>query len=145
MPNLNYTAMIVNEVLRLYPPAWGIAREAVEDCEIGGYRVPKGSIVLMSQSVMHRDPRYFEDPDSFKPERWTNGLSKRLPKYAYFPFGGGQRSCIGNAFALMESTLLIGTIAQSYRFALVANHPVEPHAALTLRPRYGMQMVLHKR
>ena len=145
VPNLNYTAMIVNEVLRLYPPAWGIAREAVEDCEIGGYRVPKGSIVLMSQSVMHRDPRYFEDPDSFKPERWTNGLSKRLPKYAYFPFGGGQRLCIGNALALMESTLLIGTIAQSYRFALVANHPVEPHAALTLRPRYGMQMVLHKR
>jgi cytochrome P450 len=145
VPNLKYTAMIVNEVLRLYPPAWGIAREAVDDCEIGGYRVPKGSIVLMSQSVMHRDGRYFEDPDSFRPERWTNGLAKTLPKYAYFPFGGGQRLCIGNAFALMESALLIATIAQSYRFALAANHAVEAHAALTLRPRYGMQMVLHKR
>jgi cytochrome P450 len=94
---------------------------------------------------MHRDPRYFEDPDSFRPERWMNGLSKRLPKYAYFPFGGGQRLCIGNAFALMESALLIGTIAQSYRFTLAANQPVEPHAALTLRPRNGMPMVLHKR
>jgi len=145
VPRLTYTRMVVSEVLRLYPPAWGIAREAVEDCSIGGFQVPKGSIVLMSQSVMHRDARYFEDPDSFKPERWMNGLAKRLPKYAYFPFGGGQRLCIGNAFALMESALLIGTIAQSYRFALVADHPVEPHAALTLRPRHGMRMVLHKR
>jgi cytochrome P450 len=143
VPNLHYTAMVVNEVLRLYPPAWGIAREAVEDCEIGGYRVPKGSIVLMSQAVMHRDARYFDDPDSFKPERWANGLAKQLPKYAYFPFGGGQRLCIGNGFALMESALLIGTIAQRYRFTLAADHRVEPHAALTLRPRSGMPMVLH--
>src|SRR5439155_641852 len=82
---LRYTAMVVSEVLRLYPPAWGIARQAVETCEIGGYRVPKGSIVLMSQAVMHRDPRYFDDPDSFKPERWADGLAKQLPKYAYFP------------------------------------------------------------
>jgi cytochrome P450 len=141
--NLHYTAMVVNEVLRLYPPAWGIAREAVEECEIGGYRVPKGAIVLMSQAVMHRDARYFDDPDSFKPERWADGLARRLPKYAYFPFGGGQRLCIGNTFALMEAALLIGTIAQRYRFTLAADHHVEPHAALTLRPRYGMKMVLH--
>ncbi len=99
----------------------------------------------MSQAVMHRDARYFEDPESFKPERWTNGLAKRLPKYAYFPFGGGQRLCIGSAFALMEAALLIGTIAQRYRFTLVADHRVEPHAALTLRPRYGVKMVLHQR
>jgi cytochrome P450 len=142
---LRYTAMIVNEVLRLYPPVWGIARQPVEDCEIGGYRVSKGSIVLMSQAVMHRDARYFEDPDSFKPERWANDLPKRLPKYAYFPFGGGQRLCIGNAFALLEATVLIATIAQRYRFALAPDHRVEPHAALTLRPRYGMKMVLHNR
>jgi cytochrome P450 len=145
VPSLTYTAMIVNEVLRLYPPAWGIAREAVDDCLIGGYHVPRGSIVLMSQSVMHRDARYFEDPESFKPERWMNDLMKRLPKYAYFPFGGGQRLCIGNSFALMESALLIATIAQSYRFELVADRAVEPRAALTLRPRDGMRMVLHKR
>jgi cytochrome P450 len=145
VPSLTYTAMVVNEVLRLYPPAWGIAREAVEDCQIGGYHVPKGSIVLMSQSVMHRDPRYFEDPDSFRPERWANNLAKRLPKYAYFPFGGGQRLCIGNSFALMESALLIATIAQSYRFELAADRAVEPHAALTLRAKHGMRMVLHKR
>ena len=145
VPSLTYTAMVVNEVLRLYRPAWGIAREAVEDCQIGGYHVPKGSIVLMSQSVMHRDPRYFEDPDSFRPERWANNLAKRLPKYAYFPFGGGQRLCIGNSFALMESALLIATIAQSYRFELAADRAVEPHAALTLRPKHGMRMVLHKR
>ncbi|MCA1646544.1 MAG: cytochrome P450 [Chloroflexi bacterium] len=145
VPNLTYTTMVVDEVLRLYPPAWGIAREAVEDCEIGGYRIPKGSIVLMSQAVMHRDARYFDDPESFRPERWMDGLAKRLPKYAYFPFGGGQRLCIGNAFALMESALLIGTIAQSYRFALAAAHPVQMHAALTLRPRNGMPMLLHQR
>jgi cytochrome P450 len=143
--HLHYTGMVVSEVLRLYPPAWGIAREAVENGEIGGYRVPKGSIILMSQAVMHRDARYFEDPDSFKPERWANGLAKQLPKYAYFPFGGGQRLCIGYAFALMEATLLIGTIAQRYRFTLAADQRVEPHAALTLRPRYGMKMMLHKR
>jgi cytochrome P450 len=143
--HLHYTGMVVSEVLRLYPPAWGIAREAVENGEIGGYRVPKGSIILMSQAVMHRDARYFEDPDSFKPERWANGLAKQLPKYAYFPFGGGQRLCIGYAFALMEATLLIGTIAQRYRFTLAADQRVEPHAALTLRPRYGMKMMCHKR
>jgi cytochrome P450 len=142
---LQYTAMVVNEVLRLYPPVWGIARETVEDCQIGGYCVPRGSIVLMSQAVMHRDSRYFDDPDSFLPERWANGLPKQLPKYAYFPFGGGQRLCIGNTFALMESALLIGAIAQQYRFAQAPDHVVEPHAALTLRPRYGMKMVLHQR
>ena len=142
---LRYTAMVVSEVLRLYPPAWGIARQAVETCEIGGYRVPKGSIVLMSQAVMHRDPRYFDDPDSFKPERWADGLAKQLPKYAYFPFGGGQRLCIGYAFALMEAALLIASIAQRFRFTLAADQRVEPHAALTLRPRYGMKMMLHKR
>jgi cytochrome P450 len=145
VPGLRYTAMVVNEVLRLYPPAWGIAREAVEDCQIAGYRVPRGSIVLMSQAVMHRDSRYFEDPDSFKPERWANGLANQLPRYAYFPFGGGQRLCIGNTFALMEAALLIGTIAQTYRFRLAANRRVEPHAALTLRPRHGMPMLLQRR
>jgi cytochrome P450 len=145
VPELQYTAMIVNEVLRLYPPAWGIAREAVDNCEIGGYRIPRGSIVLMSQAVMHRDPRYFEEPDSFNPDRWANGLAKQLPKYAYFPFGGGQRLCIGNAFALMEAAILIGTIAQKYAFRLVSDQPVETQAALTLRPRNGMKMALHKR
>jgi cytochrome P450 len=145
VPELRYTAMVVSEVLRLYPPAWGIARETVQNCEIGGYRVPKGSIVLMSQAVMHRDARYFQDPDSFMPERWADDLAKQLPKYAYFPFGGGQRLCIGNAFALLEAALLIATIAQAYRFTLAADYRVEPHAALTLRPRFGMKMVLHKR
>jgi cytochrome P450 len=145
VPELKYTAAIVNEVLRLYPPAWGIAREAVTSCVIGGYRIPKGSIVLMSQAVMHRDARYFDEPDAFRPERWLDGLAKQLPKYAYFPFGGGQRLCIGYAFALMEATLLVGTIAQRYRFTLAPDHRVEPHAALTLRPRYGMRMVLHQR
>ena len=145
VPRLPYTAMLVNEVLRLYPPAWGIAREAVQDCEIAGYRIPKGSIVLMSQAVVQRDPRYFANPDSFLPERWANGLMSQLPKYAYFPFGGGQRLCIGNTFALMESVLLVATIAQRYRFTPGPNHTGEATAALTLRPRYGMQMVLHQR
>jgi Cytochrome P450 len=94
--------------MRLYPPAWGIAREALADCEIGGYHVPKGTQIFMVQRLVHRDGRWFDEPDKFKPERWDNELIKRLPRCAYFPFGDGPRICIGNHFAMMEAVLPAG-------------------------------------
>ncbi len=145
MPKLKYTEMVVTESLRLYPTAWGTARLAIEDHEIGGYAVRKGMGIAFSQYVMHRDPRWFDLPNKFLPERWANGLMKRLPRFVYFPFGGGPRQCIGNNFALMETTLLLATIAQRYRFRLVEGHPVVPLASITLRPRHGIRTILEAR
>jgi cytochrome P450 len=142
---LKYTEQVLTESLRLYPPAWGTARIAIEDHEIGGYKLRKGMGVSLSQWVMHRDPRWFDAPEEFRPERWEDGLAKRLPRFAYFPFGGGPRQCIGNTFALMEATLVLATIAQRFRFRLVEGHPVVPLASITLRPRHGIRAVLEAR
>ncbi|MGA2419285.1 MAG: cytochrome P450 [Candidatus Acidiferrum sp.] len=142
---LKYTENVLTESLRLYPPAWGTARVAIEDHEIGGYKVPKGTGVSLAQWVMHRDPRWFDAPEEFRPERWEDGLAKRLPRFAYFPFGGGPRQCIGNTFALMEATLVLATIAQRYRFRLVPGHAVVPLASITLRPRHGIRAILGAR
>lgn len=142
LPHLPYVDWVIKEAMRLYPPAWWLGREAVEDCQIGGYDVSVGTTVTMSQWVMHRDPRYFDDPDEFRPDRWANGLAKQLPTYAYFPFGGGPRLCIGSSFALMEAALLLATVAQRFRLVHVAEHPVEVLASITLRPKYGMKMTL---
>jgi len=137
--------MVVLESLRLYPPAYVIGREALEDCEVGGFPVSKGTTILMSQWVMHRDPRFFDDPLEFRPERWADGLAQRIPKYAYFPFGGGPRLCIGDKFALMEATLVLATIAQKYRFTVLPGHPVMPAPSFTLRPQFGVKTVLTER
>lgn len=146
LPKLTYTNNIVTESLRLYPPAWGIARTAVADHEIAGYTVPKGSGVSFAQWTVHRDPRWYDAPEEFRPERWEGGdLMKRLPRFAYFPFGGGPRLCIGNNFALMETAMVLATIAQHYRFRLVKDHPVVPLASITLRPRYGIRATLESR
>lgn len=145
LPCLPYTEMVIKESLRLYPPAYAIARIALRECEIGGYCVPRGASVVMSQWVMHRDPRYFDKPEEFNPDRWADGLAHRLPKFAYFPFGGGPRQCIGMSFALVEATLLLAAIAQRFRLTLVPNFPVTPFPSITLRPKHGMQMVLSKR
>jgi cytochrome P450 len=145
LPRLRYTDHVVTESMRLYPPAWGMARLAVEDVEIGGYLVPKGSGVSLAQWVVHRDPRWYDSPDEFRPERWAGDLAKRLPRFAYFPFGGGPRQCIGNSFALMETTLVLATIAQRFRFRLMPEYPVVPIPSITLRPRYGIKVVLQKR
>src|SRR5579864_3130395 len=118
-PKLRYLQAVMNEVLRLYPPAYILARETVEPCKIGGYELKLGSTVVLSQWITHRDPRYFEDPEAFRPERWLDGLADRLPAGAYFPFGGGPRRCIGEGFALLESALVIGALAQRFRFKLV--------------------------
>jgi len=142
---LTYTEMIAKEAMRLYPPAYAVGREALEDTEIGGFRVPKGSQVFAFQWVTQRDDRYFERPDKFEPERWTPERSERLPKYAYFPFGGGPRQCIGNYFAMMEVVLLLATIGQRFRFSLAPNHKVEVLPVLSLRPKNGIRAVVEKR
>jgi cytochrome P450 len=145
LPRLRYTDMVIKESMRLYPPAWNISRIAIEECEIGGYRVLAGTRLLMSQWVMHRDPRFFENPEVFDPERWGDGFAERTPKYAYFPFGGGPRQCIGNSFAMMQATVVLATIAQRYRPKLVPGQRVIPQPSITLRPAGGMKMLLKKR
>jgi cytochrome P450 len=145
LPKLVYTNHVLTESMRLYPPAWGMARLAMEEHEVAGYPLQKGMGVAFAQWVVHRDPRWYESPEEFCPERWEGDLLKRLPRFAYFPFGGGPRQCIGNAFALMETALCLATIAQKFRLRLVAGHPVVPLASITLRPRHGVRVRLQKR
>jgi cytochrome P450 len=145
LPRLPYTEMVLTEALRLYPPAYVVGREALRDYTINGLTIPRGITVLMSQWVVQRDERFFEAPEEFRPERWAGGLAKRLPRYAYFPFGGGPRLCIGQSFALMEATILLVTILQRFRLTLAPDHPVVPWTSFTLRPKHGIQVVLHRR
>jgi cytochrome P450 len=145
MPTLPYTEKVISESFRLYPPAWMVGRRALADCELGGYVVPARSIVIMSQYVMHRDARYFVEPLRFDPERWTPEFKGTLPKYAYFPFGGGPRQCIGEGFAWMEAILLLATIARQWKLALLPGFPVVPQPMVTLRPKHGLQMIALQR
>ena len=138
---LPFTTRVVTESMRLYPPAWLVGRRAVNEYSIGPYYVPPRSIIVMSQWIVHRDPRYYADPDRFEPDRWTPEFKAALPRFAYFPFGGGPRQCIGESFAWMELVLLVATLAQQWRFELVPGHPVVPQAAVTLRPKFGMKMI----
>ena len=141
LPNLPYSLQIIKEAMRLYPPAWILnGRAALTDVAIGGYTIPKGSTVFVSPYVMHRLPQYFAEPEAFKPERFTPEFEKALPKFAYMPFGGGTRVCIGNAFAMMEAQLLLATIAQTYRLAVAQSEPVPYKAQITLIPENGIQM-----
>jgi cytochrome P450 len=144
LPRLKYLDCVIKESLRLYPPAYGVVREALQECEIGGYRIPKGSTVAMFQWVVHRDPRFYGDPERFRPERWEDDLAERLPKFAYFPFGGGPRNCIGKDFAQLEIALVLATLMRRFRFRTVKGHRTWPLPSLTLRPEYGMRMVLHR-
>lgn len=141
LPRLPYTNRVIAESLRVLPTVWLLGREATEPTTVGGFDVPKGDTIYMSQWVVHRDPRWFDDPESFRPDRWTDGLKERLPRYAYFPFGGGPRICIGNHFALMEAALMLATIARRYRLELAPGALVEPLATMTLRPRHGLPMI----
>ncbi len=142
---LKYTEMVLAESMRLYPPAWAIGRLALKEFEIAGYVVPARSLVLMSQFVMHRDPRYFRDPLRFDPERWTAAGRDSRPQFSYFPFGGGPRRCIGEGFAWMEGILLLATLAQQWQMRLVPNHPVALKPVITLRPKHGMLMTVTRR
>jgi cytochrome P450 len=145
LPRLKYTEQIAKESMRLYPPAYGLGREAINDCEIGGYRVPAGTQVFMFQWTTQRDARFFNEPLAFKPERWTEDFEAQLPKYAYFPFGGGPRACVGASFAMMEMILVLATIGKQYRLELVRDHPVEVYPAMSLRPKDGVKVVIGNR
>jgi len=147
LPRLPYTEMVVKESMRLYPPAWGIGRRALQEFELGGYRIPARTNVLIMQWLTHRDPRFFPDPERFDPERWRDDPVRKgkIPRFAYFPFAGGPRVCIGAGFAMMEATLLLATIAQRYRFSLAPNAVVTPLFSVTLRPKHGLPMQLHRR
>ncbi|HEY6293298.1 MAG TPA: cytochrome P450 [Terriglobia bacterium] len=143
LPRMSYLDWVIKESLRLYPPAYGVVREALSDCEIGGYTIPKGSTVAMFQWVVQRDGRFFDEPDAFRPERWAGGLIDRLPKFAYFPFAGGPRVCIGKELALLETALVLATIMRRFHFRTVPGHRTWPLPSLTLRPEYGMRMTLY--
>jgi cytochrome P450 len=145
IPKLRFVDAVVKESLRLYPPAYGVVRQALKDCEIGGYTIPAGATLAMFQWVVHRDPRYFDRPDEFVPDRWADDLAKRLPRCAYFPFGVGPRMCIGNSFANTELALMVAMIARRFQFKLVPGHPVLLNPSLTLRPRKGIKVILKKR
>lgn len=145
LPRLKYTEMVLAEAMRLYSPAWIIGRRALNDYEVGGYTIPARSIVLMSQWLIHHDPRYYPDPYRFDPQRWTPQARAARPKFAYFPFGGGPRLCIGEGFAWMEGQLLLATLAQSWQAQLLPGHPVELQPLVTLRPKHGMKMRLTRR
>jgi cytochrome P450 len=128
---LPYTRAVVQEGLRLYPPAYAIGREARAEVGLDGHSIPKGATVFMSPWVMHRDPRYYEEPEAFRPERWLGDAPAGLPRFAYFPFGGGARVCIGNAFALCELVLVMATIARQGQLRLVSDRAIAPHPLIT--------------
>src|SRR5438132_476428 len=145
LPPLKYTEMIAKAWMRLDPPAYGVGREAIEECEIGGYRVPAKTQIFAFQWVTQRDPRYFDAPDQFRPDRWTEEFTNALPKYAYFPFGGGPRACIGNSFAMMEIVLAMATMGRKFRFKISADTKVEILPAMSLRPRAGIPVAIENR
>jgi cytochrome P450 len=142
---LTYARMVIAESMRLFPPAWILGRRAIADCTVGGHEIPARGIVLLSQYVAHRNPRWYPEPERFDPERWTPEAAAQRPKFAYYPFGAGSRVCIGEQFALLEATLVLATLAQRWRLRLEPGHPVVPQARITLRPRYGMRMILSAR
>ncbi|MDQ3280022.1 MAG: cytochrome P450 [Acidobacteriota bacterium] len=142
-PNLRYTEMVLAESMRIFPPAWGIGRYAHEEVEIGGYHLPKEALVVVSQWVTHRDPRFWPDPEKFDPLRFAPDAKAQRPRMSYFPFGAGPRICIGEGFAWMEGVLLLATIAQKWRFE--KGPDVDPQALITLRPRSAMRMRVVRR
>jgi cytochrome P450 len=145
LQKLTYLNHLLTESLRLYPPAWGMARLAAEEHEIAGYKLHPGNGVALAQWVVHRDPRWYDAPQEFRPARWENGLAKKIPRFAYFPFGGGPRQCIGNSFALMEASMILATVGQRVRFRLVSGQSVTPLASITLRPRNGIRATVEFR
>ncbi|HKD11393.1 MAG TPA: cytochrome P450 [Thermoanaerobaculia bacterium] len=144
LPRLSYTDAVVREALRLYPPAYVIGREALADCVIGNYSVPARATIYFSPWVLHRDPRWFDDPETFRPERWLDGSTSRVPRYAYIPFGGGPRVCIGERFAMMEGVLVLATILRRFRLHMAGPDPT-PFPSITLRPEGGPLMRLERR
>ena len=142
LPRLAYTRQVFEETMRLYPPAWGQPRQSVAEDEIGGFHIEAGRLVLVSQYLTHRHPDFWERPEEFDPERFMPEKAAARPRFAYFPFGGGARQCIGNHFALMEAQLAVATLAQHFRPRLVAGRAVEIDPTFSLRPRGGVAVTL---
>ena len=145
IPRLAYTRLVIQETLRLYPPAWGMSRGIADNDEIDGYPIPAGALMVLSPYVTHRHPAFWDNPEGFEPERFTPERVAERPRYAYFPFGGGPRQCIGNEFALMEAQLIVAMVVQRYRLQLVPGQHIEPDPIFTLRPSSGVQVTLHAR
>ena len=144
-PRLAYTAMVIDEALRLYPPAYGMGRQAMKATEVAGHSVAPGMIVILPTWVVHRDPRWWDEPEAFHPERWADDRARQRPRFAYFPFGGGPRQCIGSGFATMEATLLLATIARRFRLTMEPGQRVTPTPYVTVRPEPGLRMRLARR
>ena len=146
MPNfaqvmqLQYTRQVIDEVMRLYPPAWTVGRENLEDDEPDGWRIPKGSFVLIPIYIFHHNPKFWPDPERFDPDRFSPEASKNRPKFHYFPFGAGPRMCIGNQFALMEMQLILAMLAQRFTFEVDQSHPIQKQPLITLRSKYGVKL-----
>ena len=145
LPRLAYTARVFDEAMRLYPPAWLISRTPLAEDVLGGYTIPKGAIVVLLPYVIHRHPDFWERPETFDPDRFLPERSGTRARYAWLPFGGGQRRCIGSGLALMQGHLVLAMVARRYSFRLVPGHPVEPQALVTLRPRYGLKVTVRER
>jgi cytochrome P450 len=142
---LSLIRQTLDESLRLYPPAWGFSRLAMSDDEIGGYRIPKGSIAFLIPFVVHRRPKLWPDPNRFDPDRFGPEYDSARARFAYFPFGGGPRGCIGNQFAMLEAQLVVAAIAQRFRIEVVPGQEIRPEPLITLRPRPGLRAVIRKR
>ncbi|MFI5302170.1 MAG: cytochrome P450, partial [Polyangiales bacterium] len=150
MPSLDLTGRVVLETLRLYPPAWAVGREALEEVELGGVRLPAGAQVWSAPWVMHRDPRFWPEATRFDPDRWAKNvgglraseaeMQKRLPRCVYWPFGAGPRLCIGQQFAQMEAVLVLACLVRRFRFTLAPDARLVPSPSVTLRPKYGVPM-----
>jgi cytochrome P450 len=145
LPRMPYTRMVIDETLRLYPPAYIVSRKVMEEDEIAGFRIPAGVSVDISPYVTHRSPALWERPDAFEPERFTPERAAGRHRYAYFPFSGGPRQCIGNSFALMEAQLVLATVAQRYRLRPLHTGPLDAEPLITLRPRGGLPVMLERR
>ena len=144
-PRLRYTEMILAESMRLYPPAWAVGRLSIADHELNGYHIPSGSLILLSMYVAHRDPRFWPDAEQFRPERWLPENKEKMTPYAYFPFGGGIRRCIGEGFAWLEGVLLLATLGQHWRLRVAPDYHMDLQPRITLRPKHGLPVTLERR
>jgi len=144
LERLPFTAAVFSEALRLYPPAWLITRKALGEDELNGYKIPAGALIVISPYVIHRHPQYWEDAEEFLPQRFTGGRERSIPRFAYIPFGGGPRLCIGNNFAMIEGVLILAGITQRYRLKLAVEGAVQADPLVTLRPHHGLPMRLQK-
>ncbi|MFB6373565.1 MAG: cytochrome P450, partial [Bradymonadaceae bacterium] len=143
--DLEFLEQVIDETLRLYPPAWTIEREPLEDDEIDGYHVPAGSVVVVGPRFVHHNADVWDNPEGFDPDRFGPDRQQPDHRYAHFPFGGGPRMCVGADFAILEAKLVLASILRQFRLDLVAGHPVEPEGTITLYPKHGLEMNVRRR